>query len=447
MAVNSETIKVTDLEVNPENYRFEEQGSQKEAIEMMIEDQDNDLYNLAKDIIENGLNPNDKIQVTPSTDKKTFVVLEGNRRVVALKLLLNPDIIDNSSMSPLKNKFKKLHNENKTKLLHEVDCNVYDDPSEADKWIKLKHTGPNDGIGTVKWDAHQRARFDAKMENKSSVSLEAIKLIKNSPEVKEEIKVKLKNLKFTNLSRLLDDPQVREFLGMDTNKGKLELYLPKEEVVKGLSQIMTDLLEPNFNVMRIYTKEKRKEYLEKFNQKSKPNQQLKLEKPLQLDLPDAEVAKTKRVSRDRQSLIPNTCVIKINKPKINNIYAELQKLNVYKFTNATAVLLRVFVESSCDAYIEQNKLKVTSQTDQKAKERITLKHKVNAVTDDMSAKGLVNKSVYKGIKTAVQSEHNILSIDTWHNYVHNIHFSPTPKDLITSWDNIELYMTKLWESM
>lgn len=76
MAVNSETIKVTDLEVNPENYRFEEQGSQKEAIEMMIEDQDNDLYNLAKDIIENGLNPNDKIQVTPSTDKKPLLYLK-----------------------------------------------------------------------------------------------------------------------------------------------------------------------------------------------------------------------------------------------------------------------------------------------------------------------------------------------------------------------------------
>ena len=81
-------IPLADISVSTENYRFEPQGSEKEAIDKMIENQGDKLYILAKDIIEHGLNPNEKIWVTPfSRDNTKFYVLEGNRRIVALKLL------------------------------------------------------------------------------------------------------------------------------------------------------------------------------------------------------------------------------------------------------------------------------------------------------------------------------------------------------------------------
>lgn len=130
----TKNIKLTDLLINPENYRFETVASQKEAIDHMVEDQKDKLYNLAKHIFENGINPNDKIQVSESNhDKTKYIVVEGNRRTVALKILNNPDLIDKLKWASLKKKFRKLHDDNIASIIKEVECTVYDSPSEADK--------------------------------------------------------------------------------------------------------------------------------------------------------------------------------------------------------------------------------------------------------------------------------------------------------------------------
>jgi len=101
------TIKLTSLFVNTENYRFEPLSSQKEAIDKMVEDQEDKLYSLVDDIVTNGLSPVDLIIVTPSEDSSKYIVLEGNRRITSLKLLNNPTLIDDKYAS-LRKKFQKL---------------------------------------------------------------------------------------------------------------------------------------------------------------------------------------------------------------------------------------------------------------------------------------------------------------------------------------------------
>jgi hypothetical protein len=117
-----ESIKLTDLLVNTENYRFETISGQKEAIDKMIENQEEKLYNLAEHIVKNGPNPNDKIQVVASShDKSKYIVLEGNRRIIALKLLENPELIDNPKYLYLKRKFKRLNAESSGKLVNDIE--------------------------------------------------------------------------------------------------------------------------------------------------------------------------------------------------------------------------------------------------------------------------------------------------------------------------------------
>lgn len=228
-------IKLTDLHINTENYRFEPVASQKEAIDKMIDEHGDKLSKLAAHIIENGLNPNDRVQVAISNhDKTKYNVLEGNRRIVVLKILNNPDIIDAGKHSPLKKKFKKLQENYKSKSIREVECTVYDDPAEADKWIKLKHAGQSEGIGTVAWNAQQVQRFEEKVEGKSSIALQTIKILQNSPDVPTDIKNNLNNLKITNLDRLLSDPDVRDLLGIEINNGVLQSEVAENEVMKGL---------------------------------------------------------------------------------------------------------------------------------------------------------------------------------------------------------------------
>ena len=79
--VKTEKIKLTDLHLNTENYRFDPVASQKEAIDKMVDEQSDKLFNLAEHIIKNGLNPNDKIQVIVSN--------HDNQAVPKLPILKN----------------------------------------------------------------------------------------------------------------------------------------------------------------------------------------------------------------------------------------------------------------------------------------------------------------------------------------------------------------------
>lgn len=440
-------INIMDLHINTENYRYEPVSSQKEAINKMIDEQGDKLYNLAEHIVENGLNPNDRVQVTISShDKTKYNVLEGNRRIVALKLLNNPDLIDSGKFSALKKKFKKIHENKKSKFIKEVECTVYDDPAEADKWIKLKHAGQSEGVGTVAWNAQQVQRFEEKVEGKSSIALQTIKILQNSPDVPVEIKDNLSNLKITNLDRLLSDPDVRDLLGIEINNGIIQSEVAETEVLKGLIQIAKDLLKPDFNVKDIYTKEDRSDYIKQFPKQSKPNTTNKAPKPWQFinSSSATQKPKSKPNPTDRDKLIPKSCVLKIKNPKVNAIYHELQKLNIIKFPNAGAVLYRVFIELSTDTYIEENKLVATPSA---TRSGMDFQQKINLVANHLETKKLADAAICKGTRAAIKDKNGLLGIDTWHAYVHNNKFSPTSNNLIITWDNMQGFVTILWENI
>jgi hypothetical protein len=444
----TEKIKLIDLQVNTENYRFEPVSSQKEAIDKMINDQGDKLFHLAEHIVVNGLNPNDIIQtVTSSHDSTKFNVVEGNRRVVTLKLLNNPDLIDSSKHTTLKKKFRKLHDENISAVINTIECTVYDNPSEADKWIKLKHAGQLDGIGTVTWTAQQVDRFEEKIEGKSSIALQTIKLLEKSADVPDEIKSKLKDLKISNLERLISDPIVRTFLGIEINNGILQSEVEEKEVIKGLTHIAQNLLDPKFNVGMIYTKVEREDYIKKIPLANQPNTKSKAKKPWQFNgtsTPSpAPAPKPKPNPQNRDKLIPKSCLLRIKNPKVNLLYHELQKLSVNKFTNVTAIAFRAFIEFSMDCYIEENKL-TTTKNGKPLNKYSTLIIKITEVANNLEVNKLADSHICKGIRSAAHNKNDLLGIETLHAYVHNIKFSAIPTNIIITWDNIQFFIEKVW---
>ncbi|MBA7585390.1 hypothetical protein ES708_27366 [subsurface metagenome] len=443
--VNNETIKLDKLLINTENFRYETVNDQKEAIDKILEEQgQKKLLNLAQHILKYGPNPNKKVQVFPSGHEKSkYVVLDGNRRVATLKFLKNPDLIDDLL---IRKKFQALRDNNADKLIDELECIVYDSPEEDYEWIKLEHAGQREGIGTVDWNAQQIDRFEEKVEGESSISLQAINFLKKSATIPTEIKSKLPNLRITNLGRLLEDPDVRSFLGIKIDNGILRSEIDEEETGKGLAQLAKDLLDPTFSVRGIYTKEDREGYLENFPKENRPDLNKKAKKPWQLT--DAKaVPPSKKVvpsPKERKCLIPKSCVLKIDNPKVDAIYRELQKLNVTKFKNAVAVTFRVFIELSLDCYIEANGLDKNPASGKGFK---PLKEKVSDVTNHLINKKGADKNICKGIRTAVSDKNDLLGINTWHAYVHNPHYSPTPQNLLITWDNVQKFVEILWSNV
>ena len=105
-------IKITNLSLDLKNYRFNPQNSQREAIKEMLKGKGGEkLYRLAKADVTEGLNPSEMLMIAPIEDETAgrvmYKVLEGNRRVTALKLLGIPELIEWPEIQSHKNKFIK----------------------------------------------------------------------------------------------------------------------------------------------------------------------------------------------------------------------------------------------------------------------------------------------------------------------------------------------------
>jgi len=447
MSTSTKTISLTNLLLNIENPRFDLVGNQREALDAMINDQSEKIYNLSKDIVNNGmLNPSELVIVTPSeSDKKIYVVLEGNRRVTALKILSNPSLIATSHASYYK-RIKPLADKFKANPITEVLCSVFTDADEANKWIKLKHTGENDGIGVVRWDAQQVARFEERIDGTSPIALQAIDFLRKEGSVNEKLKDRLKDVPSTNLDRLLKDKSVQSLIGLSIKDNRLQTTLKRKEVVKGLTKIVSDLVEKKIKVKDIYTKEDRERYVESFKPIEIPDKRQKERTSWEL-VSTSNAAKSKpkntakgNIVKDRDTLIPKDCILQITDVRLTKIYKELRRLEVSSYENAVGVLFRVFIELSLDAYLDKYPIQNIT-IDSK------LKLKVIEVTLHMEQSGVSKKNELKGIRSAVNNQHDILSMDTFNAYVHNRHLSPIAKNLITSWDNIQSFITKLWQSI
>src|SRR4030043_466489 len=115
-----QTIKITNILLSIKKSRFEKVENQREALDIMVGEQQDKLINLAKDIVEAGINPGELTLVTPEKDNM-FKVLEGNRRVAALKLLNNPDLLKDKHKSFTK-KVKAISAEFQKKPIKEIPC-------------------------------------------------------------------------------------------------------------------------------------------------------------------------------------------------------------------------------------------------------------------------------------------------------------------------------------
>lgn len=155
-----EQISVERLDLDTSNPRIAKAGSQREALQRILDDQKTKLAVLAEDIAENGLNPTDRWIVMQHDDNGHYIVLEGNRRLAAIKLLNNPAVLRDLDVSPsLRKRFESLAAMYNSSTADTIDCHVVADRTEAERWIQQRHTGENGGKGIAAWSGLAAARF------------------------------------------------------------------------------------------------------------------------------------------------------------------------------------------------------------------------------------------------------------------------------------------------
>lgn len=282
MSYKKQSIKITDLLVNSENPRFDPVKNQKQAFSVMIEKIKPKIKSLAEDISQNGLNPG-KLWYVAKNDKK-FLVLEGNRRLAAIKLIINPTLINLDRET--RNFFQNLKNNFGKSLPNRIDCVVFNSKEDAYRWIELEHTGENNGVGLVKWNSEQTNRFKSQVSgSKLARGVQVLDFMRNN-------NLDVHNIDATNIDRLISTPYVREQIGVEFDNGSLTLNQNKKDVVEHLKKVSEAMDEASFNVGKIYTADLRKEWI---NNILNEDQKLSLDsvmKEQKEQLPDKNIKKT-----------------------------------------------------------------------------------------------------------------------------------------------------------
>lgn len=455
-------IKVANLLLNPTNYRFSPQTNQREAIEVMLKDQGEKLYKLAEDIVENGLNPSEDLMVTPIEDgnatQKLYKVLEGNRRITALKLLSIPENIEGEEFAKIKTRFLKLHKRYAKNPISSVMCVVFPNESDANIWIERKHALDQNGKGTEMWNTKMKQRFDEATKGEKSVVLQVLDLLRNSEEATIGDMLLLDNVNSTNLERLISDPYVRGKIGIEQTNKVLHSKRNRSEVVKCLLHIIRNISRPEFKVADIYTKADRKSYVDQLlTQLDLPVTQAEQEwKVDSTHSTEGDNSSTTNKShnikssginkiRTRSTLIPTSLELSIpNKYiRVSDIFRELRMLSARRYPNTVAVMFRVFLELSVNAYLETFGLLGEGQLTANDGKPNLVGH-AQKVMNHMVTKKFINKDMAKGIKNELKTETSPLSIESLNAYVHSAHLFPQCSNLITGWDNVQPFFVTLW---
>lgn len=158
--VEYKSIRPSQVLLDPENPRLPDgTANDKEAINRLLAEGYSQLLALGRDLVDRGeANPTELPIVMKDGTK--FLVLEGNRRFAALKLLGDPKLADDPVHQAAFERLKK----NGKPLPKSVYSAVFKDRAAADHWITLRHTGANDGVGVRGWSAEQNARHRKRMK-------------------------------------------------------------------------------------------------------------------------------------------------------------------------------------------------------------------------------------------------------------------------------------------
>jgi hypothetical protein len=221
--------RALDLLLNRQNPRHEPKRNQAEIIEYLLRDEQ--VYNLARHMSANGVNPLEITAVYPD-EEGNLVVAEGNRRVCALQLLNDPAKVPSDQRDRFKTLLKNAH------FPETILVAVFDDYEQARPWLKILHDGEQDGVGRRRWRTEQKARFT----QRSNTSTLAVRLLDYAIAAGLISKEEKDSISLTTMTRYLENPKVRAAMGIRTTSTNPEVRidLPSDRFGPIVSRFIED---------------------------------------------------------------------------------------------------------------------------------------------------------------------------------------------------------------
>ncbi len=424
------SLSVGSLLLDTLNPRNPPVDAQDEAFDALIAEQGSKLVALMKDIATRGMSPTDRLLVVQ--DGRRYVVVEGNRRVAALKILDNPDL---AAGTPIARQARRL-SDGRAVRVSKVDCAIAADREEARPWIRLRHDGESEGAGTVRWGGRQRARFGSDATSQSSVGnafLDAIEL--GYPDDDEVLGLarQVGSERLTTLGRLVQGPAFRKHAGFVVEGGEVKFHYGVREMRSLVLRLLGDLAT-TYGVTQLKSADQRKEYvssLPTLDPATRTDEALPLaDAPADEEAP-APQPKPKPKPRTRPEKLFKDLTLDQLGNRIPGLLDELQRMKVEDFPNAANVLVRVLLDISIDQAIKQHGWNITGSLQQRLRKVL---HKVDPSGTD---------NRFQAVRAGLQDGTSLYAVKALHSYVHNPHVHAGPAEARTSAANLAPFLEAL----
>ena len=251
-------ISVDDLDLDTDNPRHGAVPDQDAAFFALAREQGPKLINLALDIHENGLHPAQRLSVL-SRPGHRYVVLDGNRRLAALRLIANPDLLPSDDLPG-----DFVERVAPSGLVpSEVPCCIFESRQQARIWLERTHSGEQGGIGVSSWSAAAKVRFSPGRPDQASRGIAAVDWLRARTGDDIELQRQLLTVegKVTNLGRLVSDPYVRQRLGFNFSGSNLVPAAAENQVIINLTIVISDLASGR-SVTDLKSKRQRQDYID-----------------------------------------------------------------------------------------------------------------------------------------------------------------------------------------
>ncbi|HTK22502.1 MAG TPA: hypothetical protein VL442_23450 [Mucilaginibacter sp.] len=425
------------------------------AEEMTATDSDRtDFISLAKSIVKKGFIPADPIVIWQDTTNKKFFVAEGNRRITALKLLLEP----HKSPKGLKNIVTKLAKDIDPATIEKVHVSIAPTFEEAEWYISQRNS-----ITSLqkRWQREQQQRWVAELYDKydgdidiiraqagvDEGDLEAILRTLKLKALVKEVQNDLTEKEFSNavshrfpissLERFFNTKKVKDDWGLEFIGTEIKITKERDSFLKAYAALIKRMVLPRGNVNRIDSRtitDKLDDILDSLpkiddaavndhsyiaTDKTANNDPKEVVTDVADQPNNNAIEPAKNEKRDlkndpnRSRLILPCYDLHTDNYRLADLFNELKSIPL-KYKNSVAASIRIFLDLAVLNYIEAEEL--TAEINKFAKidlRQITLSRRLEFLKEKIK-----NTKPNSVIQKMLNRE-NELSLDVLNGYVHN----------------------------